>query len=140
MVRKITVIGIALIGISLASGGNAWAERNKGDRGQRNDKVYHHKDKNPPGHHYGWEKGKGNPHRNRHYRDHQRKRHYKVRHQRKYVVKKHVKRRSPEHHRRVVKQVHHHVPERRPSLDDFNLARALFDPIYGTRVLLNSIH
>jgi hypothetical protein len=146
MVRKITVIGIALIGITLATGGNAWAERNRGDKGQRNDKVYHNKAKTPPGHHYGWEKGTGNPHRDRH---------YKGRQQRKRSVKKvvsrpvpkyhhrvvkHVYRPVPKHHRRVVKQVHHYVPERRPSLDDFNLARALFDPIYGTRVLLNSIH
>ena len=108
MVRKITVIGIALIGISLAFGGSAWADRNRGDRGLRNDKGHHPTYKNPPTHHY----GKGNPHRNRHYRGHQRHRHYKGHSQRRHSVRKHVYHHGPKRHRRVEKHIYRHGPKR----------------------------
>lgn len=65
MVRKLMITVTALMGFTLAIGGNAWADRDRGDRGHRDDKVYHHNDKTPPGYHYGWDKGKGNPHRDR---------------------------------------------------------------------------
>lgn len=65
MVRKLTIIGISLIGFALTMGSNAWADRDRGDRGHRNGKGYHQSQKIPPGHHYGWDKGKGNPHRDR---------------------------------------------------------------------------
>lgn len=53
MVRKITMIGVALIGVTLAFAGNAWADRDRGDGGHRNDRG---------GNHYGWGKGHGNLH------------------------------------------------------------------------------
>ncbi|MCP3955079.1 MAG: hypothetical protein GY697_23090 [Desulfobacterales bacterium] len=160
MVRKITVIGIALIGITLASGGNAWAERNRGDKGQRNDKGYHQKHKNPPGHHYGWKKGNGNPHRDRHYKGrHQRKhsvkkhvyhhvpkRHHRVekrvyrhgpkRHRR---VEKRVYRHVPKRHRRVEKRVYHHYPKRQIAHgDQFNIAFSVVDEFFGFGMAVSS--
>ena len=65
MLRKRVVIGIALIGFTLSMASNAWGDRDRGDRGHRRDKGYHHSYKTPQGHHYGWVKGKGNPHRDR---------------------------------------------------------------------------
>ena len=65
MVRRLMIISISLIGLTLALGSNAWADRGRGDRGHRTDNGYHHNYKHPSGHHYGWDKGKRNPHRDR---------------------------------------------------------------------------
>jgi len=143
MLRKFMMIGIALIGFTLALGSNAWADRGRGDRGHRNDKGYHHNYKTPPGHHYGWQKGKGNPHRDRYqhrreyrHRDrdhrwdrdryrghHYRDRHYKGRHYHKRVVEKHV---------------YHHYPKHRRHYDDrFNIAVSVIDDFFGVGVAVS---
>ncbi len=146
MVRKLTMIGIALIGFTLAMGSNAWADRDRGDRGHRNDKGYHHNYKTPKGHHYGWDKGKGNPHRDRyehrreyrhrdrydrwgrdhrwdrdrHHRDRDRDHRYKGHHHRKRVVEKHV---------------YHHAPKHRRHHDEhFNIAVSIIDQAFGVAV------
>ncbi|MGD9329953.1 MAG: hypothetical protein PVJ53_01505 [Desulfobacterales bacterium] len=120
MTRKIILTSIVWVGFVMAFGSNAWADHDRGKRGHRSDKGYHHKFKNPPGHHYGWQKGKGNPHRDRyqhrrvyryrdgdgHYRNHQ-DRYYKRHHNHKRVVEKHVYR-DPKRHRHVEKHVYHH--------------------------------
>lgn len=127
MTRKLLMIGIALIGITLAFGSNAWAERGrggKGGKGNRHDKAYHHNAKSPSGHHYGWEKGKGNPHRDRYqsrpdYR-HRDRNYRNGRHPRKRVVEKHVY-----HHTR--RPVRHHDAR-------FNIAFSVIDNAFGAVV------
>jgi len=74
MVRRLLIIGISLVGFTMALGSNAWADRYSGDRGHRADKGYHHNYKTPKGHHYGWDKGKRNFHKDR-YQHHREYRH-----------------------------------------------------------------
>ena len=74
MVRRLMIISISLVGLTLALGSNAWADRDRGGREHRNDKGYHHNDKTPKGNHYGWEKGRGNSHRE-HYKHRREYRH-----------------------------------------------------------------
>jgi hypothetical protein len=63
MTRKLLIVGIALIGMTLALGSNAWAGPDRRGRDHKKDQTYHRQDKTPAGHHYGWAKGKGNRHR-----------------------------------------------------------------------------
>ena len=66
MKRKLLMVGIALIGLTLSLGSNAWADdHGQGGKNRGDDKAYHRNDKTPPGNHYGWENGKGNPHKDR---------------------------------------------------------------------------
>ena len=74
MVRRLMIISISLVGLTLALGSNAFADRYRGDRGHRPDNGYHHTYKTPKGHHYGWDKGKRYLHRDR-YRNHSEYRH-----------------------------------------------------------------
>ncbi|MGD9251630.1 MAG: hypothetical protein PVG19_10425, partial [Desulfobacterales bacterium] len=80
MTRKLIMTSIVLVGFVLALGSNAWADRDRGKKGHRNGKDHHYKCKNPPGHHYGWHKGKWNPHRDRY--QHRRAYHHRDRHHR----------------------------------------------------------
>ena len=61
MTRKLLMIGITLVGLTMAFGSNAWAENGRSGKDRRNDKAYHQNYKTPSGHHYGWEKGKKEP-------------------------------------------------------------------------------
>ncbi|MFZ7127159.1 MAG: hypothetical protein ACOWWM_13480 [Desulfobacterales bacterium] len=62
MTRKLIIIGVALVGFVLGMGSNSWADRGR-DEHRKNDRNHHQVSKAPSGQHYGWEKGKGNPHR-----------------------------------------------------------------------------
>lgn len=144
MTRKLLWIGIALFGITLAFGSNAWADRDRGDKGHRNDRGYHYKHKNPPGHHSGWHKGNGNPHRDRYQhrkayrdrdRDHRwdRDRHHRWDRDRHYRGRHHPKR-----HRHVEKHVYHHYPKRHRHLGDrFNIAVSVVDEFLGVAVAVS---
>jgi hypothetical protein len=137
---------IVLVGFVLALGSNAWADRDRGKKGHRNGKDHHYKCKNPPGHHYGWHKGKWNPHRDRyqhrkayHHRDrHHRDRYDKGRHHRKRVVEKHVYHHRPKRHRHVEKHVYHHYPKRhRYDEDRSSIAFMVVDQVLGIAVAVN---
>ena len=132
MTRKLLMIGIALVGFTLALGSNAWAENGRGGKERRNDRVYQHNDKTPPGHHYGWEKGKGNPHRDndRHrpqYRHQERYHHYRNRQgddcQHRPVVEKHV--------------YHHYSSDERYDDDSFNVAVSVIDQVFSVAVAVS---
>jgi len=126
MTRKLLMIGIALVGLILALGSNAWAENGRGGKDRRNDKIYHQNDKTPPGNHYGWEKGKGNPHKdNYRYRQEYRPR---DRYQRDYhhprpVVEKHV--------------YHHYSSDERYDDDRFNVAVSVIDQVFSVAVAVS---
>ncbi len=147
MTRKLIFTGIALIGFTLALGSNAWADHDRGKRGHRGDHKYHHKYKDHPGHHYGWHKGKGNPHRYRYkhrgaychrdrdhdwYRDrhhrwqYHRDRTYKGRHHRERVVEKHV--------------YHHHPKRHRYDDDRSSFAFMVIDQVLGVAVAVGGTH
>jgi hypothetical protein len=120
MTRKRLIIGIALLGISLILGGNAWAGQDQGGKRHKNEKTYHQGYKTPPGHHYGWEKGKKNPHQSR-YRPAPAYRHR-------------------DHHRRPVveKHVHHHYrSEGRQDDNRFNIAVSVIDNVLGVAVAVS---
>jgi hypothetical protein len=87
MVRRFMIIGISLMGLTLALGSNAWAAGHRGDRGHRTDNGYHHNYKAPSGHYYGWDKGKRSYHRER------------VQRQREYRHRDHRWRRDRNHYR-----------------------------------------
>jgi len=127
MTRKLLMIGIALVGFTLALGSNAWAEQGRGGKGHRNDKGYHYNAKTPPGHHYGWEKGRGNPHRDgyRHrpeYRHRDRHPHRDY-HPRKRVVEKHV--------------YHHYSSDDRYDDDRVNVAVSVIDQFFSVAVAVS---
>ncbi len=132
MTRKRIFIGIVLVGFLLALGGNAWADHDRGKRGHRNDKGYHHKCKHPPGHHYGWQKGNGNPHRDR----------YQHRRGNRHRDKDHCWHRDRHHRKRVVeKHVYHHYPKRHRYDDDrFNFAVSVIDEFFGFAVTVSESH
>ena len=126
MTRKLLMIGIALVGLTLALGGNAWAENGRGGKDRRNGNAYHQNDKTPPGHHYGWEKGKGNPHKaNAQYRQQYR---HRDRYQRDY-----------HHHRPIVeKHVYHHTSsDERYDDDRFNVAVSVIDQVFSVAVVVS---
>jgi len=130
MTRKLVWTGIALFGITLALGSNAWADQDRGGRGHRNDNGYHQKHKNPPGHHFGWHKGKGNPHKDRYhrrpaYRDrdhHDRGRYPRGQHSKR-VVERHI--------------YHHYTSDDRCDDDRFNLAISVIDEFLGVAVAVS---
>ena len=110
MTRKLLITGIALIGFTLALGNSAWAGQGKGGNRHQEDGQYHQTAKEPSGHHYGWEKGKKNPHKPR-FRD--------------YPVDRH----RDDHRRPVIeKHVYHHY-QGEASQDDgqFNVAVSLIE-------------
>jgi hypothetical protein len=124
MTRKLFIIGIALIGISLAFGSNAWADRDKGGKGHKSDKGYHQSYKAPQGHHYGWEKGKKNPHKDRY--QHRPEYRHRDHHPQKRVVEKHV---------------YHHYPRHyRPYASRFNAAFSVIDSAFGAVVVVGGRH
>lgn len=133
MTRKLLMMGIALVGFTLASGSNAWAEHGRGGKDHRNDKGYYHNAKTPPGHQYGWEKGRGNPHRPE-YRHRQRD--YQPR---KRVVEKHVYHHPPRHDRRIVEKhvYHHYRGDAGCDRDRFNVAVAVIDQFFGVAVAVS---
>jgi hypothetical protein len=127
MTRKLLKTGIALVGIALALGSNAWAEQGRGGKDHRNDKGYHYNAKSPSGHHYGWEKGRGNPHRDdyRHrpeYRHRDRHPHRDY-HPRKRVVEKHV--------------YHHYSSDDRYDDDRVNVAVSVIDQFFSVAVAVS---
>ena len=116
MVRKLMVIGIALVGLTLALGSNAWADPGRG-KGHGHAKGYHQKHRVSPGPYH-----RGYCDRGRH---HDRR-----------VVEKHVYHHYPRHDRRVVeKRVYHHYPrpDRRPG-GHFNIAVSVIDHAFGVAV------
>ena len=120
MTRKRLILGIAILGISLTFGGNAWAGQGQGGKRHKNDKTYHQSYKTPPGHHYGWEKGKKNPHSSR-YRQPPAYRHRD--HHRRPVVEKHV--------------YHHYRSEGRQDDGRFNIAVSVIDNALGFAVAVS---
>jgi len=136
MTRKLLMIGIALVGFTLALGSNAWAEHGRGGKDRRNDKTYHRNIKTAPGNHYGWEKGKGNPHKNvnRHrpayrHRDHRWDRDDRNRHRQRDL-------RPP---RRVVEKhvYHHHSNDGRYDDSRFNVAVSVIDQVFSVAVAIS---
>ena len=128
MTRKLLIIGIALVGLTLALGSNAWADgHGKGGQNRGNDKTYHQTYKIPPGNHYGWEKGKGNPHQS-HYQQRREYRHQEQDHRRVYdhkrpVVEKHV--------------YHHYSSDERYDDGNFNVAVAIIDQVFSVAVAVS---
>ena len=128
MTRKLVMIGIALIGLTLAFGSNAWADgHGKGNKPRGNDKVYQQNCKTPPGNHNGWEKGKGNPHQNR-YEQRQEYLHQEQDHHRNYdhkrpVVEKHV--------------YHHYSSDERYDDGNFNVAVSIIDQVFSVAVAVS---
>ena len=128
MTRKLLIIGIALVGLTLALGSNAWADgHGKGGKNRGNDKTYHQTYETPPGNHNGWEKGKGNPHQNS-YQQHREYRHQQQDHHRDYNHKKPV----------VEKHVYHHYSsDERYDDGNFNVAVAIIDQVFSVAVAVN---
>ena len=133
MTRKLLMIGITLVGLTLAFGSNAWAEHGRGGKDHKNGKVYQQTPKTPSGNHYGWEKGKGNPHKDSRQhrpeyrprdRDHRwdRDRHQDYRHQ-KPVVEKHV--------------YHHYSSDERNDDDSFRVAVSVIDQFLSVAVAVS---
>ena len=134
MTRKLLMIGIALVGLTLALGSNAWADgHGKGSKTRGNDKVYQQNHKTPPGNHTGWEKGKGNPHQNRYqnrpeYRDYDRDDRWSRDRDRDY------------HHKRPVveKHVYHHYSsDERYDDGNFNVAVSIIDQVVSVAVAVS---
>lgn len=123
MTRKLLIISIALLGISLTLGGHAWAGQGQGGKRHQNDKIYHQGYKTPPGNHYGWKKGKKNPHQSR-YRHAPVYRHRD--HHRRPVVEKHV--------------YHHYRSEDRQDAGRFNIAVSVIDNVIGFAVAVSQTH
>ena len=138
MTRKLLMIGIALVGFTLAFGSNAWAENGRGGKDRRNDKVYHQNDKTPAGNHYGWQKGKGNPHKDSYQRrpeyrhrdrdhrwdrDHHRDRYRRDYHHQRPVVEKHV--------------YHHYSSDESYDDDRFNVAVSVIDQVFSVAVAVS---
>jgi hypothetical protein len=128
------MMGIALVGLTLAFGSNAWADNGRGGKGQKNDKSYHQSYKTPQGHHYGWQKGKGNPHKDRY--QHRPEYRHRDRHPQRRVVEKHVYHHYPrQNHRVVEKHVYHHYPKPdRHRVGHFNIAVSVIDRAFGVAV------
>lgn len=147
MTRRLMILSIALIGFTLTLGTNVWADHDRGKKGHRYDEKCYQKYKAHKRHHYGWHKGKGNPHRYRykHYREYRhrdrdhywyrdrhhrwqyhRDRHYKGRHHRKRIVEKHV---------------YHHYPKRHRHRDDRSgFAFMVIDQFLGVAVAVGETH
>ena len=125
MTRKLLIIGVALIGFTLALGSNAWAEDGKRGKRHKNDRRYHQSYKTPPGHHYGWEKGKRNSHKSRY-------RHFPA-----------YRLRDPHRRPVVEKHVYHHY--RSPSEDlqnnsGLNVTFSVIDNVLSIAVAVNGMH
>ena len=148
MARKLLMIGITLIGFTMAFGSNAWADRDRGDIGHRNDKGYHHNYKTTKGHHYGWDRGKGNPHKYgyQHSSDYRHRdrdhrwdgdRYHRDHHGR--VVEKQVYHHYPRHDRRVVEKhvYHHYRSDDCYDHDRFNMAFSVVDQFFGVAVAVS---
>lgn len=137
MTRKRLMTGIALVGFVLALGSNAWAEHGRGGKDHRNDKGYHHTPKTPPGHHYGWDRGRGNPHSAGHphrpgYRHRDRD------HRRDHDGHRHHDRDCPIRKRVVEKHVYHHYrSEDGPNDDGFNVAVSVIDRVFSVAVAVS---
>ncbi|MFZ7128094.1 MAG: hypothetical protein ACOWWM_18195 [Desulfobacterales bacterium] len=118
MKRKLIYIIVALVGFIFAFGSNSWADR--GRDGHRKDigRNHHQISKTLPGHHNGWVKGRGNPHRPAY--SHRRPpvvRHYH--HYRPVVVEKHVH--------------HYHGRDRRHD-GHYSVAASIIDHAFGISV------
>jgi len=130
MTRKLLMVGIALVGLTLAFGSNSWAGQDKGGKQHKNDKAYHQSQKTPSGNHYGWEKGKGNPHRNSYQprpeyrdRDYRWDRDRRDYHHQRPVVEKHV--------------YHHYSSDESYDGDSFNVAVSVIDQVLSVAVAVN---
>ena len=126
MKRKLLMIGIALIGFTLALGSNAWAENGRGGKDHRDHTAYHQNDKTPAGNHYGWEKGRGNPHKD----SNQRRPEYQ--HRDRYH-------RDYHHQRPVVEKRVYHYYSSDESYDDdgFNVAVSVIDQVFRVVVAVS---
>jgi len=126
MTRKLLITGITLIGFTLALGSNAWAEQGRKGKQHKNDKNYHQSYKTPPGHHYGWEKGKGNPHKDSNQRRPEyrhRDRYHRDYHHKRPVVEKHV--------------YHHYSSDESYDDDRFNVAVSVIDQVFSVAVAVS---
>jgi hypothetical protein len=136
MTRKLLMIGIALVGFTLAFGSNAWAENGRGGKDRKDGKAYHQTSKTPPGNHYGWEKGKGNPHQD----SYQRRPEY--RHRDRDDRWDRDRRRDYDYKRPVVeKHVYHHYrsDERYDDDSGFNVAVSVIDQVFSVAVAVSGI-
>jgi len=136
MTRKLLMIGIALVGFTLAFGSNAWAGQDKGGKRHKNDKAYHQNQKTPPGNHYGWEKGKGNPHKN----SNQRRPEYRDRDHRWDRDRNYRDRYRDYRHKRpdVEKHVYHYYSsDDRYDDDRFNVAVSVIDQVFSVAVAVS---
>ena len=133
MTRKLLIIGITLVGLTMAFGSNAWAENGRGGKDRRNGKAYHQNYKTPPGNHYGWEKGKGNPHKD----SNQRRPEYRGRDRDHHRDRYH---RDYHHHRRPVVEKHvypHYSSDKRYDDNNFNVAVSIIDQVFSVAVAVS---
>lgn len=126
MKRKLIITGIALVGFVLVLVSTSWAGQGRPGHRHWDGGKYHSGCQNPPGNHYGWERGRGNPHQPA-WRHHSAW-HHQHRHQRPVVVEKHV------YH-------HHHYPKKERRADGYyNIAASLVDQAFGFSVAVSGSH
>lgn len=138
MARKLLMIGMALIGFTLALGSNAWAEHGRSGKDRRNDNTYHQNTKTPPGNHYGWEKGRGNPHRDK-YPHRPEYRHRDRDHRWDRDDRYRDRRRDDRRQRQVVEKhvYHHYSKDDRDDDDRFNVAVSVIDQVFRVAVAVS---
>ena len=123
MTRNFLILGIALIGLTLALGSNAWAGHGRNNKSHHDHKIGRHCHNGHHGHHYGWSKGKRHPHR-KCYRHHRARRHRD--HGRRPVVQE--------------KHIYHHYQRKEPRyIEDsgFKFVFALADEVLGIAVAVS---
>jgi hypothetical protein len=123
MKRKLIIAGIVLVGFLLALGSNSWAGEGRDDH-RRGGESYHQRGwKTPPGNHYGWEKGRGNPHK--HVHRHQPPCHHRYHNRRPVVIEKHV--------------YHHYKGRDRYSDGSYNIAASLLNQAFEISVAMSGV-
>ena len=123
MTRKLLILGIALIGLTLALGSNAWAGHGRNGKNHHYHKIDRHYHWGHHGHHHGWEKGKRHPHR-RCYRHHRAYRHRD--HRRRPVV--------------VEKHIYHEYQREAPNEENgFKFAFSVADEVLGIAVAVSGL-
>ena len=115
MLRKLLILGSALVGFTLAVGSYAWADHGRYGKRHYHGKSYNHCHRDRPVHHHGWDRN-WRHHHHHGYRHHRACR-YRDRFRRPAVVEKHV---------------YHHYPRREPVEENrFKFAISVVDEILG---------
>ncbi len=123
MKRKLIIVGVVLVGFALALGSRSWAGEGRDDH-RRGGERYHQRGwKAPHENHYGWEKGRGNPHKCVH--RHQPACRHRCHHQRPVVVERHV--------------YHHYEGRDRDAHGSYNIAASLLNQAFEISVAVKGI-